>query len=650
MLALVCMLAAAASPAKAQESARTLEKVVVTAGRTEEKAANVTQAMTVIPAEEIERNQYQDLGQLLRHHGVSVPLGSSANEAFSQITIRGQRNSLFGDGVSGKVLLLVDGRRAGTLNPSLIPMVSIERIEIIRGPAAVQYGTSAVGGVVNIILKRGGKVPHLTLEAGGGSWDTWKTQAGASGTFKALDFAGGVSWMTVGDDYKTGDGHTYPNTRLSSRVAYALNLGLNILEEHRVGVVLMGVNNDRAGNYGSLGGDWTYPHAYTDRNDHSVDLSYEGGYKDYGLNWKLRYYNAKHDYTWANPIAPSDMYNPSTNEANTQGTSGQLSWSRGIFTLTGGVEWLNNEYNTSTTPSKGKFDNIGTFFLVKAGLFDEKLILSGGLRYDDYTMKYQHRERDLDNTSFSVGVAYNPWDWLTFRANYGSSYLIPTVYQLTGYDNSGTVPYVGNPNLKPEKGLGWDVGFEVNYQYLNLGLTYFQIDYKDAIGTRSLPSYEQEWYNIAGTAKYRGIEAQASMDMGEFFNWPVVFRPYVNLTRLFTYKDNEGKPLQNIRSADVAYGVSFQYPSIGLDADLRFLYFGHQTEQDYNTPWPYQTKYTGGFTTADFSISQRLWQWEDGGTLKVIGEVRNIFDRQYALNLGYPMPGRSFYLGLRYDY
>lgn len=314
------------------------------------------------------------------------------------------------------------------------------------------------------------------------------------------------------------------------------------------------------------------------------------------------------------------------------------------------MDWLANDYRAHQDQSKSKLENMAGFLLGKAALFDERLILSAGLRYDDYTLTFEGNKRDLDNTSFSLGAAWHALDWLTFRANYGESYRVPTGMEVAGYITPYGSVYDGDPNLKPEKGLGWDTGLEVNYKTLNLGLTYFQIDYKNKIATRP-DGWNYRYYNIGGTTKYRGLEAQASVDVGEYFEWPFMLRPYLNLTHLFTYKDASGKPLQNVRDTDFAYGLNFQYPSIGLEADLRFLYFGHQRENHFDMV-TYQTEEvrTGGFTTADFYISKTLWEWERAGTLKVTGEVRNIFDKEYATILGYPMPGRSFYLGLRYDY
>ena len=641
--------------AEGREEPKTLEKVVVTAGRIEEKAKNVTQAMTIVPREEIEKNQYQDLGQMLRNYGLQVD-SNTTNEVYpGRFAIRGMRANL-SDAQQSPVLILIDGRRTGTANVSMIPMVSIERVEILRGPASVQYGGSAVAGVVNVITKRGGEDLRMSAEAGYGSWETWRTQAGVSGSGGPVDFAGGLSWATSGADYKTGDGDRYRNTHLNHRMSYVLNGGWNFLDEHRLGLSFVGTEVDRTGSPDDFRQNAITPKM--DRSNHSYDATYDGGYKDFGLSWKARYFQAKDHYaryndtyTFMGVTYPSPDYDIYT---NTRGAQGQVSWNVSFLTLTAGLDWMNNQYWVNSAYSrsdKNESVNTGGFLLAKAGLFDEMLILSAGVRYDDFAFKYIDRaEKNLAHVSPSVGLAWHALDWLTFRANYGESYQTPTAMQVTGYTQGTTVNYRGNPDLDPEKGRGWDAGLEVNYNTINFGLTYFEIDYKDKI--QPLPvagTSDLQYRNIGGKTKYRGLEGQASVDVGEFFDWSFKLRPYVNLTRMIKYEDPSGNALDYVRKIDLAYGLNFQYPSLGLEADLRLIYFGHQTEQDFNAPG-YPKVRTGGETTVDFFVSKTLADWEKWGKLSAKAEARNILNRNYATSLGYTMPGRSFYLGLRYDY
>lgn len=640
-LALCAIWPAAASGA----DARTAETVVVTAGRVEEKAKTVSRAMTVIGNEEMEKNQYRDLGDMLRNNGINV-MSYGPNQSMSQIRIRGMATELFGDPNGSKVMILVDGRPIGTTNISMIPTVGIERVEIIRGPAAVQYGTSAMGGVVNVITKRGGKDLHLTAEAGIGSWANYRALGGLSGQAGPVDFSGAVDWSTQQSDYNTSGGNSYPNTAYQSKTSYVLNMGFNFLEEHRLGVTLLGAAYDDMGSPGAIDSSYSSEVDRTDRINSSVDVNYDGAYKDAGLSWKLRYYNAYDQYKIYQPSA----WAPDTNfyEGNYQGMQAQVSWNWSFLTLTGGVDWNDSDYADSTGYApKYEKENAAGFLLAKVALFDEMLVLSGGLRYDTYKYKANSKSEYLDNTSLSAGLAFNPLDWLTFRANIGESFRVPSGIQVVGYSD-GWSNYIGNPDLTPEKGLGWDVGVEVAHKGFNAGLTYFSTDYRDEIVYQPVPgSYDYQYVNRDGVSRYRGIEGQISYDLGQYFDWDFMLRPYLSFTHFFQYDDPDGERLMYVRDWDAAFGVNYQHPSLGLEADLRFVYLGFMDETDayYST----QTR-TGGKITADFFVSKTIWNWEEGGKLSVKGEVRNLFNEHYSLKDGYPMPGRSFYVGLRYDF
>ena len=635
------------------QDAEVMEKVVVTAGRIAEKAQTVTQATTVIPREEIEKNQYTDLGSMLRNYGIQVN-SYTPNQGLSQVAIRGVRSSAMGSDLQGAVLVLVDGRRIGTDNLSMLPMVNVERIEIIRGPASVQYGSSAIGGVINVITKRGigalqpeGKNLAARLEAGGGSFDTYKTQAELAAEKHGVDFSGGVSWLT-GDDYKTGSGRTYHNTDIDYKLGYSMNLGYNFNEENRLGALLMGTRNEKAGSSNELRqNDRT---AYSDRNNYSADLVYDGGYKNLGLNWKGRYFNGQDDYLFDEP---DGLYGPShyNSENNYQGAQGQLSWNKSFITLTGGVDYLYYDIDVHSSDQTHKYSNTGTFLLSKFSFLDDLLILSGGLRYDDYDLKYQSHKGSLNHTSPSVGLAVNPAKWLTLRGNYGESYRVPQAQEITGFTSYG-ITYLGNSGLKPEEGKSWDGGFEINHKGLNLGLTYFQTDYENKIATRSAGGYDREYYNLDGKSKFRGLEAQAGYDVGALLDWPFMLRPYLNMTTLFKYDDEDGNTLENVSRHDIAYGLNFNHPDWGLDADLRFTYYGKQAQTDFGTPPSYLSREinVGPSTVVDLFVTKTIHNWEDIGTLSVKGEVRNMFDEDYETIYAYPMPGRSFYVGLQYEY
>ena len=640
--------------AAAEPETRVLPNVVVTAGRIEEKAVTVSQSVTVIPSEEIRKNQHQDLSGLLRQQGVQIN-AYSQNSALSQIYMRGLSTAQMGDDLQGSVLLLIDGRRSGTGNASLIPLVSVERIEIIRGPAAVQYGASAVGGVVNVITRRGTEDFTAMGEIGGGSFDTFRTQGEAAGYLNGkgglgLDYSLGASYLT-GNDYKAGDDKKYDNTALDDKAAYSVNLGLNLLEEHRIGVTLLGVKYNNMGSPNDINAvDHT---AFNYRHNYSGDFSYEGGYKDYGLGWKARYYTGQTDYLNDNPVDPwNSAYYKS--EVDYQGAQGQLSFSKSFLTLTGGMDWAKYETKAYADyfprPEDSSYSNEGYFILAKLAFWDDLLVVNGGLRYDDYEIKIPNRSKDFDNTTPSLGLAVNPLEWLTLRASYGESYRIPSSQELLGFNN-GFTNYVGNRNLDPEEGKGWDVGFDTHYRTLNFALTYFETRYKNKILYRNTGPGTAEYYNLGGKARYRGIEAQTGVDIGDFMDWPFALRPYANLTRMLKYDDEDGNRIHYVSRMDLAYGLGFNHPEWGLDMDLRFTYFGKQ-DIEYYDPLSFSSSpdHFGGRTITDLYITKTVFSSEKAGTFSVKAEFKNIFDKYYYQIKEYPAEGRSYWLGFRYDY
>jgi len=629
-----------AAPAMAEVD-RTADTVVVTAGRVAESQKNVTQSMTVITSEEIEKNQYQDMGHMLLNYGIEIGGYGSPNQGDGEIRIRGMGSSTMDTTMQSGVQFLINGHRVAMINISTLPLVAVEQVEILRGPASVQYGNSAIGGIINVILKRGTEIPQASVEFGAASWDGWRAMAGGSGKFSMIDFAGGVTWSSQNDNYTTGNGTEYPYTSHNDKINYALNFGVNFLDDHRLGFSLVGNDySDMQGNELPLAQADNVTKWNTD--SYAFAFDYDGAYTPLGLIWKLGYHNSrqKKDNYYSS-------YGPSYTREEMQGINGQLSWKYDFLTLTGGLEWMDYSYEGSYSNGLQELENISAFLLGKVALFDERLILSAGTRYDTYTQGLNGKEENLSNVSFSGGVAYHALDWLTFRANIGQSYQVPVGTELVGgfkyYDGSDII---GNPDLDPEEGFGWDIGFEVNYNGFNAGLTYFWTDYKNYIALVPFAG-NQRYENLDGTSKFRGIEGQASYDLGQAFDWDFMLKPYVNFTHYLTFDDYKGQEITGIPDWTAGFGVAYSHPDLGLNVDLRFVYVAKNTGYDSSI---YDYRWTDDALTADLFISKVLWDMKDAGKVSLKAEIRNLFDVEYEYTANYPMPGRGFYVGLRYDY
>src|SRR6267143_4985022 len=188
-MVLVMVLLVAPGAAYAQEQKK-LDPVVVTATKTETPAEQVGASVSVVTEEDFKTYHYETVEDILRTvPGVEIRRSGSIGK-LSNISIRGAN--------ANQVQVLVDGVRVkspttGQADLSDISPDLIERIEVIRGPQSTLYGADAIGGVVNIITKKG-KGPFsawTTQEAG--NWDTLRSAAGVSGSKSIFDYSFGVS-------------------------------------------------------------------------------------------------------------------------------------------------------------------------------------------------------------------------------------------------------------------------------------------------------------------------------------------------------------------------------------------------------------------------------------------------------------------------
>jgi len=309
---------------------------------------------------------------------------------------------------------------------------------------------------------------------------------------------------------------------------------------------------------------------------------------------------------------------------------------------------VNYDIDSSSTPGESEYDNPAYFLLAKTRLFD-RLVLTGGLRYDDYEvdMKKDGGKEDDDNISSNFGLAYSLTDYLKVRANYGEAFRMPTAEQLAG-DYVSWVSYLGNPDLDPEESETYECGFDLTFACANLSVTYFYTDFDDKIQVYTLPTFEQSYKNIGG-ATIEGFESEFSFDLGAYFGWGVEVRPYGSIVYLTEYEDDQtDEDLLYTEDINAAWGIHFS-DTKGLSANLNFAYTGEKDVEDWEN-YPAEVVECGGFTVANLTVSKNIFDFNDYGGVTLRGEILNIFDKDYAYIKGYPMPGRSFFVGMRYDY
>lgn len=623
--------AQAAEPAEASE----FKEIVVTASAEGAEAKRLPAFVQVITQKELRSAGVQNLEQALMHY---VPgSGNSAPGAYTSVGMRGVRSGANVNNVLGdRVTLLIDGMRASSGNPSVIPFAIIDRIEIVRGPSSVLYGGSAMGGVVNVITKRGRDDIHGEVGASYGRFDNARGHAAVAGSLsEKMGMALGLSSGKIGN-YKTGNGIKYDNTHAANTDIG----GTFTYTNENTSLHLVGIHRSLydMGSPGSV--TWATP---DDRlNMHYTRFSGQLEHKtDAGHSFSAAVYGDDNRYKIAGPDYYSGSYDSKYKNV-TLGTRLLGGLSLGDFgRLSLGIDYANmrdEAYGSSVGQPDMRTDVTGLF--AEYRYEGEAFSSFSGLRYDNYSgemksNKYEskaHGSKDYDHVSWRAGAVYWLTDWLGVKGNIGTAFVAPTAVNLAGDYSGSWGRYVGNPDLKAEKSLTAEGGFEVEYGGAKAEVIYFQSWYKDRISYayHSTIPYAMTWMNVA-SQRLDGFDISLSW-RGSFDELKVT--PYVH-SEIFTKKKNgDGSAVAYVPHHSTVAGISLGYGRVWLDMNARFT--GTQKE--------------GNTDRDDYAVVNAKLTFNVTDSLDVYCGVNNITDRMYEVATGYPMPGRAVYGGFNYKF
>jgi len=607
-----------------------VDEVVVTANRSPERADRVGAQISVLTAEDLRAWQTPVLSDILSSApGVSVSRTGGVGGATS-IYIRGADN--------GQSVLLVDGIRLGDatstdtgFNFANLLVGDIGRVEVLRGPQSVLWGSRAIGGVINMITADPKAPLEADVTAEGGSHGWAYGRAGVGGKGDRVSWRANAAYLATGGISAAASG--------SERDGYR-NLGANA----KASVTLTeGVSLDLRSLYirGRNQFDGFPPPNFTfgDTAEYGVTENV-GGYG--GLNFELldgRLQNrvavtASHvaRKNWDPAQAPFDV------TFSGYGRDERYEY-QGVFDVTQGwIAVFGAEREDSHMRSSSSFSptptvrsaGIDSLYLQVRGDLMPGLTVSGGARHDDHDDFGGH-------TVGQASIAWRPNEGDTvLRASWGQGFKAPSLYQLGSE--------YGNPALEPESAEGWDAGVEQRFLggRAVVSAAYFQrwsknlIDFVSCFGTTAplCPTHPSGGYydNIA-KAKVQGVELSGQADLTKALS---VRASYTWLdARNRSPGANYDNRLARRPSREGDAEVSYRW-RLRLSTAVALHYAGDRFDDMANLD---RLK---GYVIWDLRADYPLT-----GQIELYGRIENLFDKRYQTVRNYGQLGRAAYGGVR---
>ena len=594
----------------ATQGVKTTDPVIITATKVETPQSQLGATVSVITDEEVRTYNYAGIEEALRNvPGVEIARSGSLGKTTS-IRIRGAGPE--------QVVVLVDGVRVssptqGITELSELTLDGIDRVEVVRGPQSTLYGADAIGGVVNIITKKGQGPPQASIWVEGGSYGTIREHANVQGSL------GGFNYNLSGSRYDTRGRFNNDDSDLTSfngRIGYDFPWKGELSFAAR----WLKLNNDLP--IGS-----TNPRTVFDPNSQSQSETYlyTLTYKQPILEWwnvSLRYSQWWNNAGFQNQPPPGSSFTNSQIDTRRQEAEVINSFRLGSWnTFTVGYENRAEQAYNRGSFSAAVATNSG-FFEDEIRLFD-RFFVNGGVRYED-------------NSSF--GSAVTPRVGAVFaiketgtrlRATWGKGFRAPTLNELF-------FPGFGNPDLQPEHSESYDVGFDQKLwqNRVRVGSTFFHNRFSNLIqfvvppGTTFLAPF-----NVA-RAVTEGVETYAEV---EPLDWLLV---YANYTYLRTQDLDTLRPLR--RFADHRWNTGFTVTPIER---LTLFFQAHVVSKQ--------------FESATQGRNPGYHRIDIGGTLRLLGRVGamdrleltaridNVTDQRYSETFGFPALGFNALFGLR---
>lgn len=599
----------------ANQEKNSAQVVVITAALRNQTIAAAPAFTTVITAEDIAKSPVNGIADLLRETvGVNNATESSGRD---EIQIRG---------LAGKyTLMLINGKRVSSggalwrgsdFDFSSVPLNSIQRIEIVRGPMAALYGSDAIGGVVNIITKQPTQKWQTTINGEYRAIATGeKGQQNRFGVATSGAITDQLSLSLAGEIYQrepwysTKESDVTRPARLEEKKSKNFTSTATLkLSESQTLDVDFAYNDDKRPKA-------VYYYDYNPQTKLETKDVREQAIErfTYGVNHRAH-------WDWGSTTAfisredtTIDDFNsrykaPLQRQPKEQNTYAKL-YANTEFTtnaLTAGVDLRNQIIDDKSTYVK-----TGKVITRSAAVFAEDEIALAKNLHLTLAGRLDHNNFFGNHFTPKTYLSYQPTTTLTFKGGVNKAFKAPDAYQVSDeyrvISCGGRCTLTGNPDLTPEKSTNFELGFEVHEKGWNFSLVGFKNDVDSMIVAIYDPKLAtRRWVNVA-KAKTNGIELQADVQVASNFS---INGNFTRLNAKYT-NENGAETLLDNRPSNMAHlGLQWK-PMQNFSTSLSANYTGEQsyegttlpayTRLDLNFSVPIQKNLTARFGVKNLS-------------------------------------------------
>lgn len=615
------------------------EPIVVTASKRPQSLEEVPVSVSLMDAKEIAYRNALTIDDALRY----IP---GVNMTEWQVNIRG--SSGYSRGAGSRVLMLVDGiplltGDTGELNFETIPIGQVDRIEVVKGASSALYGSSALGGVINIITRPIPHEPVTRIRLYGGmyskpthrEWQWYSGQRLSDGEFvshaRRFDNVGVSLYLSrmADDGYRQNDYrrryNVYAKTSVDLAEGEVLNLSFSLIDQKRGSFLYWKALNFALTPPESQLGDEVKSTRFYVAGHYQKVLSDKLSYAAKGLWYRNKWEDT---IDLGSRISRSDMLR------------GEL---QGILLL--------DSRHTLTAGIEGSLDRVRADLFGKRSGFGAALYAQDEFRISDevtLTLGARYDFQDLDSLESSsqlnpkAGIVFTPDENTTLRASYGRGFRAPAVAEAFISTSISGLIVDPNPRLKPERSSSFEVGASQRIgESVLLDAAVFQSDFDNLIEPGFTASGRGQFMNVT-KAQVRGAELSVKTSWWERLltlglSYTYVYPKDVTKNDILKYRPRHLFYANALLSVDIfSLGVDFRYISRMERIDDEFVRLGIVRDGDQRV---------AAYVT-DLRLSADFTSW--GLPLNAALNITNLFQYYYVELIGNLMPPRNTVLVLEW--